>query len=517
MGDYMGFKKEKIFSPVKLLLRIIVSIILILLQVLIYFLLFVGSLNLPYIYLIAFIVSILLVIRLYNSSDNISYKIVWIIIILMFSLTGPLLYLCFGNGNNLPKRKNKKIGGYLLSLIEKNDCLDEIKTSDLFGARCANYLHNTTGLYPYNNQGEEFYSDGVLMFDAMLEAIDRAQKYIFMEYFIVASGKMLDRLIEHLSLAKDRGVEIKFIYDYVGCNVPKVLMKKDKNKLNEITNDNFVSYNPLGINFNLGINYRDHRKILLIDGLECFVGGINIADEYIHEKEKYGLWRDNGMKIVGEATYNYLLMFASMWFMSTKETLDVAKYKADCHFENQQGYVFPFADGPMDKIDPAYDLFLKLINNAKEKIYISTPYLVIDNLFLKAIENQSKSGVEVCLLVPEIPDKKIVYMMTENNFTKLAKVGVKVYKYKGGFNHAKTLIVDGKYCVIGTINTDYRSMFLHFECGNFLINTPSVKDIEKDFLETIDNSVVVTSEDGKKINPFKRMFGFLLSLLSPLF
>lgn len=513
----MGLGKEMVISPIKILLRVIVSVILIALQIFIYYLLFVGSFNLPYIYLIASIISIILVIHLYNSKDNVSYKIVWIIIILTLNVTGPLLYLCFGNGNNLPMRKNKKITGYLLSLIEENNVTEDILSEDLFGGRCAKYLHETTGLYPYHNQGEEFYSDGAIMFDAMIEAIDKASKYIFLEYFIVASGKMLDKLIEHLALAKDRGVEIKFIYDYVGCNVPKVLKKKDKERLIKITDNNFVAYNPLGINFNLGINYRDHRKILLIDGNECFVGGINIADEYIHEKTRFGIWRDNGMKIEGEASYNYLLMFALMWYMSTKEMLEVNKYKGDLILENQKGYIFPFSDGPVNRIDPAYDLFLKLINNARKTIYISTPYLVIDNLFLKAIADQAKSGLDVVVLVPEIADKKIVYMMTENNFNELIKAGVKVYKYKGGFNHAKTLIIDGKYAVVGTINTDYRSMFLHFECGNFLINTPIVKEIEKDFLETVDESVMINQEDLKKMNPFKKIFSFLLSIFSPLF
>lgn len=513
----MGFKKERIISPIKILLRVIISIILIALQIFVYYLLFVGSLNLPYIYLISFIVSIILVIHLYNSNDNVSYKIIWIMIILLLNVSGPLLYLCFGNGNNLPMRKNKKITGYLLSLIEENNVIDEIEKEDLFGSRCANYLHQTTGLFPYHNQGEVFYKDGALMFDAMIEEIDNAKKYIFLEYFIVASGVMLNRLIEHLSMAKNRGVEIKFIYDYVGCNVPKVLSKKDKMRLLELTDNNFIPYNPLGINFNLGINYRDHRKILLVDGNSCFVGGINIADEYIHQKQRFGNWRDNGMKITGEASYNYLLMFASMWFMSTKETLDIKKYKFEYHIEKEKGYIFPFSDGPVSRLAPAYDLFLKLIHNAKETIYISTPYLVIDTLFLKALSDQAKSKVDVCVLVPEVADKKIVYMMTESNYVKLLESGVKICKYKGGFNHAKTIVVDGKYAVIGTINTDYRSMFLHFECGNLLIDTPTVKEIERDFLETVDEAIEVKKADLKKINPFKKIFCFLLSIFSPLF
>lgn len=517
MGICLGLKNEKIVSPIRLCFQIFVAIILVLIQIAIYYLLFIGTRQLPYIYLISFVISLVLVIYLYNNHANVSYKILWTIIILGFSVTGPLLYICFGNGNNIPKRKYKKINGYLLNFIEPNDVIEKSKIDDLLGSRYLTYLHNTTGFYPFNNQGEEFYPDGLLMFKGMLDAIDKAERYIFLEYFIVASGVMLDELILHLEMAKSRGVEIKFLYDYVGCNVPKILKRKDKNKLIELTNNNFVSYNPLGINLNLGINYRDHRKILLIDGDVAFVGGINIADEYIHKKEKYGFWRDNGMKITGDACYNYLLLFAQNWYMSSKEMLDVNKYKSTKKYSINQGYIFPFGDGPNNRISPAYDIILKMINSAKEKIYISTPYLIIDNVFLKAIADQAKSGLEVIILVPEIADKKLVYLMTENNFDELISAGVKIYKLKNGFNHAKTIVIDDKYSIVGTINIDYRSLFLHFECCNLLVNTPSINEISKDFIKSTDDSILVTKENDKKFKPIKKLISFFLSLLSPLF
>ena len=513
----MGINERKVLSPVKIILQVLVAIILIALQIGIYWLLFVRSVQIPYIYAISSLLSVILIIKLYNSNDNVSYKILWIIVMLLFNGTGPILYLCFGNGNNLPKRKFKNINGYLQNETEISEIISKIEDEDNLSYRMSTFLHNVTGLYPHHNQGEEFYNDGLELFQEMLREIDNAKKYIFLEYFIVASGAMLDELITHLEEASSRGVEIKFIYDYVGCNVPKVLSKKDLKRIKDIPTCEVSSYNPIGVTLNLGINYRDHRKILLIDGDVCFVGGINIADEYIHKKERFGFWRDNGMKIYGDACYNYLILFAKIWYMNTNEKLQISKYQTKSDLKNLEGYIFPFGDGPHNKLNPTYDLYIKLIENAKKSIYISTPYLIIDNLFLKAITNQVKSGVEVIFLVPEIADKKIVYWMTENNFQEILNAGGKIYKFKGGFNHAKTLIIDSDYAIVGTVNIDYRSMFLHFECCNLLMKTPLINEIKQDFLDTLLTSMEVDVVKNKKRNPFKKIISFFLSIFGPLF
>lgn len=435
---------------------------------------------------------------------------------LLFNGVGPLLYLCFGNGNTLPKRKFKKIVGYLQNEQQPNGILEKLNEEDNLSYRLSKFLNTTTGMYPYANEGEEFFNDGNCLFKDMIREIDKAEKYIFLEYFIVASGVMLDELITHLEAASNRGVEIKFLYDYVGCNVPKVLKREDLKRLRNILNCQIAPYNPLGISLNLGINYRDHRKILLIDGKCCFVGGINIADEYIHAKKRFGFWRDNGMKIYGSACYNYLLLFAKIWYMSTREKLVIGDYKYDSQLPAKQGYIFPFGDGPNNKLNPTYDLYVKLIENAKKRIYISTPYLVIDSIFLKIIKNQIKSGVEVIFLVPGIADKKIVYLMTEDNFKEILAIGGKIYRFKEGFNHAKTLVIDDDYAIVGTVNVDYRSMFLHFECCNLLMHTPSIKDIVADFEEAMLMSEELKYEVSKKRNPFKRLLSFILSIFGPL-
>ena len=204
-----------------------------------------------------------------------------------------------------------------------------------------------------------------------------------------------------------------------------------------------------------------------------------------------------------------------LWNMNPYVFETTERFKKE--FKKLDGYIFPFGDGPHNKLSPTYDLFLKLIENAKSTIYISTPYLIIDNVFLKMLANQAKSGVDVVFLVPEIADKKLVYLMTENNFTEILKAGGKIYKFKGGFNHAKTIVIDDDYAVVGTVNIDYRSMFLHFECCNLLMKTTSISEIKKDFEETLLVSHEVDLNLNKKRNPFKKILSFILSIFGPLF
>lgn len=510
----MTINEYKLLNPVKLVLKIIIALVILALQVFIYYLIFFANRSLPYIDIISIILSIVLIIHLYNSNDNISYKLTWTICILLFNVAGPVFYLCFGGGNNLPKRKYRAINGYLNSQIEANEVLKEIKKEDLYAYTSMKLLHENTGFYPYCNEGETFYPDGDMLFEAMLKAIDEAKRYIFLEYFIIASGEMFDILFEHLAKKAYEGVEIKLLYDYVGCNVPRVLHRDDLKKLERLPNFSLATYNPLSLRLDFGINYRDHRKILIVDGDCAFVGGINIADEYIHRKSRFGFWRDNGMKIYGEATFSFILIFAQNWMLSKKEALDVQRYKGKQLFSKEEGFIFPFGDGPANRLHPAYDLYYSLIMNAKEEINLSTPYFIIDKAFVKALADKAKSGVKVNLLVPGIPDKKIIYWMAEQNFADIISAGGKIFKLKEGFNHAKTLVVDGKYGIIGTYNVDYRSMFLHYECGNYMYKTQTLKEINEDFAHTISESGLAL--EIKKTNPFKKLLGIILSILSPL-
>ena len=294
-----------------------------------------------------------------------------------------------------------------------------------------------------------------------------------------------------------------------------------------VTTNNEVTYYPLGekafVVFNalnpiagMIMNNRDHRKIMVIDGKVAFSGGINIADEYININSKYGHWKDNGIKIVGDAVWNYTVMFLGLWNAFKKEDKDFTKFKYDFKNRNiNNGYVVPYGETPLDEEITGEDVYLNIINQANDYVYIFTPYLIIDTDMINSLNLAAKRGVDVRIVIPGIPDKKIVYTLSESHIEPLAKAGVKVYKYTPGFVHAKVFVSDDKIATVGTINLDYRSLYLHFECGCYMENVDVIKDIKKDMIETIEKS----REVGKKeISPnfFKWIWQALLRLVAPL-
>lgn len=499
----------------KSLMKILISCLLIALQLVFYWIVLFEIKQIPGIYAISYIFSIYIVIHIYNSNVNSAYKLSWIIVCLLVNITGPIFYLLFGNGNNLPKRKYKKIELYLDEKLLTNDCLTEIKTVDLIGYKHAKLLHDGTGGYPlYDNTPSEFFDDGQHLFESMIEAIAVAKKFVFIEFFIIAEGELFSRLSRLLIEKSLEGVEIKIIYDAIGSGT--VLKKSTVAGLNAYDNIQMLSYNPLGVNLNLGINYRDHRKIVVVDGLKAYVGGMNLADEYVHLTKRFGYWRDNGMCIEGAACYSYTLLFAQNWYMSSKQMIVAEDYKPICEVVSTKGYVLPFGDGPNNRVNPAYDLYMSLICNAQSSILISTPYFIIDKQFIYSLVKAVKSGIKVQLLVPGIPDKRNVYDVTQAHYKEILQAGGEIYEYKPGFNHAKTVIVDNKYAFIGTVNVDYRSMFLHFECGNLLIDTDSIDDMVKDFDRAVLQSEIVILERWKKRSFKKRIIAFVSTIFGPL-
>ena len=305
----------------------------------------------------------------------------------------------------------------------------------------------------------------------------------------------------------------RVMYDDFGCvatlknSYPKELQKKG------IKCVVFNALNPIA---GMIMNNRDHRKIMVIDGKVAFSGGINIADEYININSKYGHWKDNGIKIVGDAVWNYTVMFLGLWNAFKKEDKDFTKFKYDFKNRNiNNGYVVPYGETPLDEEITGEDVYLNIINQANDYVYIFTPYLIIDTDMINSLNLAAKRGVDVRIVIPGIPDKKIVYTLSESHIEPLAKAGVKVYKYTPGFVHAKVFVSDDKIATVGTINLDYRSLYLHFECGCYMENVDVIKDIKKDMIETIEKS----REVGKKeISPnfFKWVWQALLRLVAPL-
>lgn len=465
------------------------------------------------VYTIARVIGIIIVLRIYQQDTNVSYKMSWIIFILLAPFFGTVCYLLFGNGRQIPKRKSRKIENYLSNKIPKNDEMYKLLESDPKGYKLAKAVHENTGFPIYTNTKTIFFPDASLKHEDLLRDLYEAKKFIFLEYFIVADGRVLEDVITALEVKGSEGVEIKFLYDDVGSKA--VLKKSTIQRIASIPNTKIFAYEPLGFNINPAVNYRDHRKIAIIDGQIAYCGGDNLADEYTHLKNKYGFWRDNALRLEGEAVYSYTVLFASMWYMSSKETLDVTNYYAKTDIE-AKSIVMPFGDGPTNNFNPAYELFINMINNADKSIYISTPYFIIDKCFTDAICRAARNGVDVKILVPHIPDKKAIFMMTRSHFGPILKAGGKIYEFLPGFNHAKNVIIDEKYAFVGTVNMDYRSLFLHFECGTLIMHDKSIDLIQKDFLEAVEDSKETNYQEWKERSPIMRLIELVLNVISPL-
>ena len=368
--------------------------------------------------------------------------------------------------------------------------------------------------YPITNNNDIYYytSDEDIL-DAMLEEIKKAKKFIFMEYFTITPGEFWDKILKALEERANKGVEVRVIYDDVGSlttlsrDYPKYLEKK---KIKCVV---FNKINPLSFPI---MNNRNHRKMTIVDGKVAFTGGINLADECINIDKKYGYWKDSNIKIVGDAIWTYTVMFLSIWNVFRESDKDFLVFKYN--FKNKKtnkSFIVPYGDTPLDKKQVSKNIYLNIINEASKYLYISTPYLIIDNDMINSLILAKKRGVDVRIVIPGIPDKKIIYTTTEIYAERLVKNGIKIYKYTPGFNHAKVFIADDKVATVGTINLDYRSLYLHFECGCYLENDKVLNKIKKDIEEMIEESLLLDKKSTKP-NFFKKPIQAILKIFAPL-
>lgn len=471
-----------------------------------------------FIYFIAEVVAVIFVLYIVNKKMSMDYKLLWSVLILISPFVFCPIYLLNTTSRHFSNRKQRKIEKALGKYISlKQDVIED----DFIATNHLNVLQKQTYAPLYKNTEITFFNDILDKHNDMLIALKRAKKFILLEYFIFSKGYVYDSLYEVLKQKSDEGVIIYILYDDVGTKgfISNGLMKK----LAALKNVEVAAYQPLGLNINLLVNYRDHRKICCIDGIVSYCGGDNIADEYIHKIERFGYWRDNAAKYVGIASLSFVKLFCEMWYISTKtdikERFELDNYQTllDEYNPKSNGYVVPFGDGPSIKGNPAYDLFRSLIANANRYIYISTPYFIIDQEMRNLIALKAKSGVKVIILMPKIADKKSVFWMAQNYMGELIDSNVIFYYYTPGFNHAKNIIVDDRYAFIGTINMDYRSLFLHYECGALLVSNSVVDEMKKDFENALLQSEIVTKESLKKRNFMKKLIGGILNLFAPFF
>ena len=337
-----------------------------------------------------------------------------------------------------------------------------------------------------------------------------------MEYFIIEEGQMWDTILEILKEKAAEGVDVRVIYDDFGC---LFLLPTGYDKKLEAMGIKCCVFNPFIPLLTLRMNNRDHRKICVIDGHTAFTGGINLADEYINAIDKHGHWKDTALIIKGEAVWSFTVMFLTMWDYLRKTNEDYEAYRPHVHhpepFEGD-GFVQPYTDCPLDNESVGENVYLNLINNAKEYVYINTPYLILDHEMITALSQAAKRGVDVRILTPHHGDKWYVHGVTRANYWALVDDGVKIYEYTPGFVHAKTFVVDDEYAVVGTINLDYRSLYLHYECAAWLYKTKSVLDVRDDYLETLKVSQKITSADFNTIPWYRKIMFAFLRIFAPL-
>ena len=465
------------------------------------------------------LISIFVILYIINKDDNPAYKLAWIIPILIFPLFGGILYLCFGDKRptrGMRRQMDKSSAKISTFSLTDEKLLDKIKEEDRIAYGQMKYINDCAHYPAYENTESRYFKSGEECYPVLLQELRKAKHFIFMEYFIVEEDSMWNEILEVLKEKASEGVEVRFMYDDMGC--VNLLPYEYYKKLDRFGIQS-VAFNPVIPFFSLVMNHRDHRKITIIDGNIGFTGGWNIADEYINRKERFGYWKDTGVMLKGEAVWNLTSMFLVTWnSVKMNKEEDVRRYMPGVLVPEKaenQGYVQPYGDSPLDRENVSESVFLNMINGAQDYIYLSTPYLVIDNEMMTALILAAKRGVDVRIITPGIPDKRYVYILTQSYYSQLIAGGVKIYQFDPGFIHAKSFVCDDKFAIVGTINLDYRSLYLHFECGTFFYRAPVVAEVKEDLLETMEQSTLQTYAMTQK-NIVMRLLQAVLRVLAPI-
>ncbi|AGL00194.1 cardiolipin synthase [Desulfoscipio gibsoniae] len=482
---------------------------------------FVWKLNDYFIYMqgLFWVLSTLLVLKIINSRSNPIYKIAIIIPILILPILGTLLYFVLGNNKPMKRFKERimkefmKISGLL---AQDRKIIDELEGLDKNIANQSKYILNTS-LFPiYKNTTTQYLSPGEVMFEKLKEELGKAKHYIFMEFFILEEGLMWDSILDILVQKVGEGVEVRVMYDDVGSIY---LLPSGFNQKLTGLGIQCVAFNPVSPVLSLRMNNRDHRKIVVIDGRVAFTGGINLADEYINAYRKYGHWKDSAIMIKGDAAWSFTVMFLHLWNATRPMDTDYTKYmvfnrdRLSCASD---GYVQPYADMPLDEHLVAENIYLNIINKAKDYVYINTPYLIADNEIVTALCLAAQNGVDVRIITPYYPDKWYIHPVTRSYYPQLIEAGVKIYEYTPGFMHAKTFVADDELATVGSPNLDFRSLYLHFECGVWLYKSKAVSQLKEDFLSTLKVCIQIQAENCVAVKWSTRFLQIILRIFSPL-
>lgn len=448
---------------------------------------------------------------------NPSYKIAWIVLIFAFPVVGLTLYLLFA-GNRSSRPVWRRLSGLRtqtqLALRQDEAVMQSLSQEDAAAHNLARYLHGSAGYPIYHNSDAVYFPSGEVCFARMLAELEQAEHYIFLEYFIIARGQMWDSILEILARKAARGVDVRVLYDDFGC-----ITRLPANYCKQLAEQGIQAraFNPFVPIVSGRLNNRDHRKLLIVDGKRAFTGGINLADEYINKTSPHGHWKDCGILVRGEAAWSMTVMFLTMWGSLKGETEELDAFRPlDFGRPVGCGYVQPFADSPLDYEDVGATTFQSLIQSAHDHVWMMTPYLILDDKMTSALCVAAKTGVDVRIITPGTPDKWYVHAVTRANYEVLTEAGVRIFEYRPGFIHSKICLADDCRAVVGTVNMDFRSLYLHFEDAVYLYDDPSVAQVSGDFRATFPECREITYQRCKHVHLHQRLLRSLLRIFAPL-
>ena len=464
------------------------------------------------------LLSFITAIYIFNEKGNPAFKMTWILFVFLVPVVGVGFYLFTkaGIGTKYLGARLEKLRVETEPYMQQNEyVVHAMKGGRVANANLSHFLYNQVGFPTYGNSQAQYFPLGDDKFPVLIEELNKAEKFIFMEYFIIGEGYVWDTVLEVLRKKVKEGVEVRLMYDGT-CSIsllpyeyPKQLREygiqcKMSNKIRP-----FVSTIQ---------NNRDHRKICVIDGQTGYVGGVNLADEYINEKERFGHWKDTAVLLRGDAVQSLTMIFLQMWDVDMRGVEPYGKYltkKAES-LNDRLGYVIPYADSPFDHENVGEEVYFHILNHAKKYVHIMTPYLILDNEMLTTLIRAAKSGIEVIIIMPHIPDKWYAFAVAKTYYKELIEGGVQIYEYTPGFVHAKVFVSDDDTATVGSINLDFRSLYLHFENGVFIYDNPEVQKVEEDFQNTLAKCHKVTVTEVRNRGVLMKVAGQVLRLVAPL-
>ena len=509
--------KNKLFGAVYSHTAIILLLILLQIGIMVLTFTYLGNYS-TYMNGVMSLLSFITAIYIFNEKGNPAFKMTWILFVFLVPVVGVGFYLFTkaGIGTKYLGARLEKLRVETEPYMQQNEyVVHAMKGGRVANANLSHFLYNQVGFPTYGNSQAQYFPLGDDKFPILIEELNKAEKFIFMEYFIIGEGYVWDTVLEVLRKKVKEGVEVRLMYDGT-CSISLLPYEYPK-QLREY-GIQCKEFGPIVPILSTSQNNRDHRKICVVDGKVAFTGGVNLADEYINKKVRFGHWKDTAVLLRGDAVQSLTMIFLQMWDVDMHGVEPYGKYltkKAES-LNDRLGYVIPYADSPFDHENVGEEVYFHILNHAKKYVHIMTPYLILDNEMLTTLIRAAKSGIEVIIIMPHIPDKWYAFAVAKTYYKELIEGGVQIYEYAPGFVHAKVFVSDDDTATVGSINLDFRSLYLHFENGVFIYDNPEVQKVEEDFQNTLAKCHKVTVTEVRNRGVFMKVAGQVLRLVAPL-